>query len=322
MNFLLNDLVRNPWIEYWSQHAGILAPVTLPRHLYRGEPGCYETTLCGEERPDIYNLEDGRELSAEDRIRLQHLKAFLLRQLKLKDDYDLTENEALGFLQHYGLPTNLIDFSGDLPCACAFAASGNEAFGRIAVMQWPESSRVVTAHRFWDHPWANRAQRQKAVGISVVKGLNNLKSDAARTRLGLKWYQFPKSDAERVHFRTKKAELLHHGNDESAGFLRLHITEYVEAYGKLSPNLTDWLLRRIPIAARCFMVKAFELPEVVVNFRYTNHLPAFRPDVETLCSLRYWSSAHPDCSFDRMENWKWPEVGAITADPRTYHPDL
>ncbi len=48
--------------------------------------------------------------------------------------------------------------------AAAFAASGQrEPVGRIAVMQWPEPSRYVTIDQFWDHPWANRAQRQKAV---------------------------------------------------------------------------------------------------------------------------------------------------------------
>jgi hypothetical protein len=155
-----------------------------------------------------------------------------------------------------------------------------------------------------------------------VKGLNNLKSEAAKSCLGLKWYQFPVTEEERIHFAAKKAELLQDRDDESGGFLRFHLTEYVEAHGKLSQTLTEWLLSKIPIAAHCFMVKAFELPDVVLNFRHTDYLPNFRPEVEALCSLRYWSSDYPDYSFDRMGRWKWPEVGAIGADPRTYHPDF
>lgn len=328
VEFLYNDAIRDPWIEPWSsRQSGIIAPEVLPRYLCRGESGCFETTLCGEDRPDAYLVKDGseRRLTSDDRTNLRHLPGALLWQLQHKEDYNLNAHEALGFLQHYGLPTRLTDFSADLPCALAFAASGQrEPVGRITVMQWPESepSRYVTIHQFWDHPWANRAQRQKAVGVSTVKGLDDLKSDLTRSRLGLKWYQFPVGDDERDHFQAKKVELLNYRDDEVAGFLRFHITEYVEARGKFSPTLTDWLLSKIPIAAHAFLVKEFDLPDVVVNFRTTDHLPNFRTEVETLCSLRYWSADHLDRSFPRRENWKWPEVGVTTADPRTYHPDL
>ena len=104
--------------------------------------------------------------------------------------------------------------------------------------------------------------------------------------------------------------------------MRFHITEYVETNGKLSPALTDWLLAKIPTAAYAFLVKKGDLSDVVVNFRATETIPDFRKEAEQCCSLRYWSTDHPDCSWSRMKNWKWPDIGVIAVDPRTYHPDL
>ena len=40
-------------------------------------------------------------------------------------------------------------------------------------------------------------------------------------------------------------------NDPSAGFVRHHVTEYVEAHGKFSQQLTDWLLESVPLMPRC-----------------------------------------------------------------------
>ena len=38
--------------------------------------------------------------------------------------------------------------------------------------------------------------------------------------------------------------------------------------------------------------------------------------------LQHWGADFADHSFDRRENWQWPNVGTITADPRTYHADI
>ena len=122
-NFLLERQIRDPWERYWvPRDSGVLALADLPKHLYRGEPGCYESTICSEQRPQCYRLKRGPALNADDRKRLNHLKGALLWQLRHKQDYCLSLDQALGYLQHYGLPTNIIDFTGDLPVALAFAA--------------------------------------------------------------------------------------------------------------------------------------------------------------------------------------------------------
>ena len=148
---------------------------------------------------------------------------------------------------------------------------------------------------FTDHPWAERAQRQAAFGVVPPEGLTDLKSDAARSRLGLRWYEFPVTPSEHDYLGGKSQDLLRWTDDPSAGFLRFHITEFVEAHGKLSPELTDWLLDQVPIAPYCYLAESFEGREAVVYFRSAKDLPTYDESAEREHSLRYWSSAHPDC---------------------------
>jgi hypothetical protein len=58
----------------------------------------------------------------------------------------------------------------------------------------------------------------------------------------LTWYEFDILPAEKTFYADRYGDLLGEYNDPSAGFLRYYITVYVEAFGKLSPDLTAWLL--------------------------------------------------------------------------------
>jgi hypothetical protein len=172
------------------------------------------------------------------------------------------------------------------------------------------------------HPWAERAQRQAAFGVVLADELADLKSEAARSRLNIKWYEFEILPSERDFFKDIHQALVREQDDPSAGFLRFHVTEYVESSGKLSPMLTDWLLDRVPIAPYCYLVEAFEGTEVVVYYRGSAALRAFDKAAEAEYSRRYWSSAYDDHSFERMRNFGLPAPGSIVADPRSYHPGI
>jgi hypothetical protein len=132
-----------------------------------------------------------------------------------------------------------------------------------------------------------------AFQLSVARyGLNQLR------------YEFPVSECDHNCFFRKSQELLQWIDDPSAGFLRFHITEFVEAHGKFSPELTDWLLDRVPIAPYCYMAETFERDEVVVYFRSAKDLPAYDKTTEREHSRRYWSSAYPECSSgDVLKNF-------------------
>jgi hypothetical protein len=187
------------------------------------------------------------------------------------------------------------------------------------MLQASEAAKVVS---FVGHPWAERAQRQAAFGVVPMLGLFDLKSQPARLRMDLQWFEFPVSPSDHDYFCAKYADLLRWTDDPSAGFLRFHITEFIEANGKVSPELTDWLLERVPVAPYCYVAKSFEGKYVVVNFRSAKDLKAFDESTERAYSQRYWSSAHPEChSEDRLVQFAWSPVGEITYDPRTYHAD-
>ena len=321
--FLLGEQARHPVEKTWVKTpSGIVVPQEVPTYLYRGECGEFETTFSNLQRPGTYVLKDGRRLSDIDRKALRQLILGLAHLFVDKKVYELDEPQAYGLFQHYGLPTPLIDFTGELGRAFAFAALGGAKVGRVAEMHLLKASAVAKVVSFVGHPWAERAQRQAAFGVVPMGELFDLKSGSARLNMDIRWFEFPVSQSDQDYFDAKYVDLLRWTNDPSAGFLRFHITEFIQASGKLSPELTDWLLERVPVAPYCYIAKSFEGEDVVVNFRSAEDLKNFDETTERTHSQLYWSSAHPGChSKDRLSKFEWSPVGEITYDPRTYHPD-
>ena len=313
---------RTPEQMWVKTSSGLSVPHEVPRFLFRGECGQFEATQPGIYRPESYRLKSGLRLSKEDCSTLQELIPRLAERLTDPFDYANSPDFAIGLLQHYGLPTWLIDLTSDPVSAFAFAACGNSKVGRICVVPF-QACRLT--HRLVDltrHPWAERPQRQEAYGLVLGDELTDLKSGAARMHFGVSWYEFPISSEDRECLSTKHQDLIEIDNDPSAGLLRYHITEYVEKYQKFSPILTDWFLERIPIAPRCLMVRKFEGADVISRLRPLTALPQFAKPFEKERSRLYWSTASQESSWDRMKNWTWPPEGSIATDPRTYHADL
>lgn len=139
-DFLLNRYVIEPGERFWLEtESGLAIPHHAPQYLFRGECGEFETTKCGIQRPDAYNLKDGRLLSARDLAVLHDLIPDLADTFS-EVPYRLDEHSAIGLLQHYGLPTCMVDFTARLGYAFAFAAAGNATVGLVAVMPSHEPS--------------------------------------------------------------------------------------------------------------------------------------------------------------------------------------
>jgi hypothetical protein len=316
----LNRYAMEPRQQLWLEtESGLAVPHYAPGYLFRGECGEFDTTKSDIRRPGASQLKDGRLLSARDLSVLEDLIPCLAHTFS-EAPYSLDEHSAIGLLQHYGLPTWMIDFTARLGYAFAFAAAGSAAVGRVAVMPLRAFSETRGVVNLTNHQWAERPRRQAAFGVITTAELPNLKSEVARSRLNLSWYEFPVSIADRDYLKAKYDDLVGWSNDPSAGFVRFHITEYVEAHGKFSPELTDWLLERIPIAPRCYRIMGFEAEKVVLSHLGASALSSYDEAKEAVRSRRYWSSAYGECSWDRMKGWVWPQEGSITADPRTYHP--
>ena len=318
--YILGQYSLQPNAYVWDQSpSGLLYPRELPSYLFRGECGDFETTTDGARRLRGEVLAGEFRLSNMDAVELAKLVCSLGKRL-YREPFGLDRMGAVGLLQHYRLPTRMVDFTANLNYALAFAVIGTSSTGRVAVM--PRAQQSVRIVDLMAHPWAERAQRQGAYGVVMTDELADLKSEAARSRLNVKWYQFPIVPPDRDRFKATYQELLRESDDPSAGFLRFLITEYVEAFGKLSLMLTEWLLEHVPIAPYCYRVEAYEGKEVVVFYRGSGALPAYNKDAEVEHSRRYWSSAFVDSSFERMKEFVWPEPGLIVADPRTYHPEV
>jgi hypothetical protein len=234
---------------------------------------------------------------------------------------DLSRQDAFALLQHYGMPSWIVDFTSDVGLAFAFAGHGKCDVGRLAVLSYvPKQAGPIV--ELFAHPWAERAQRQAAYGVIMdPHDICDLKSVAVRNRLNIGWYEFRILPPEKELCESRVQELLRQPDDPSAGFLRYYITRYVEAFQKLSPTLTEWLLEHVVIAPYCCIVAAHEGKEAVVYFRGSECLPKFDRDVEIGWSRRYWSAACGDDSRQRVVGFVMPPPGQYFVDPRTYHPE-
>jgi hypothetical protein len=318
--YILGQYALQPNAHVWGQSAsGLVYPRELPSHLFRGECGQFENTTHSLERLRIPAEAGECQLSKADVAQLGTIIDWIACRLREGLD-SLDWPSAFALLQHYHLPTRIVDFTGRLDVAFAFAAIGESSTGRLAVLPYA-SCQPTQVLELFAHPWAERAQRQAAYGIVMSDELTDLKSEAARSRLNIKWYEFKILPPERDFCEGPYRELLREPNDPSAGFLRFYITIYVEAFGKLSPMLTDWMLKNVPIAPYCYLVDAIEEKESVVYHRGSDALPAFDRDAETERSRRYWSLAYDDRSEERIKDWVTPQPGSIFCDPRTYHPE-
>lgn len=306
----------------WDQTAsGLVYLREVPGCVFRGECGEYPTT-----KPSVARLPECHELAKADVMKLAHMSDWIAARLR-EEREELSWAEACALLQHYGMPSRIVDFTGDLGLAFAFAAHGRHSTGRLAILPYAHGHRARMLE-LYAHPWAERAQRQAAFGVVMdPHEVNDLKADAVRTRLNIKWYEFDILPSEKEYCEKIVQGVLRERNDPSAGFIRHYINLYVEAFGKLSPKLTEWLLgkqggpSRIPIAPHCYFVDAVEERSAVVYFRGADALPEFNEATETERSRRYWSIDHGDRSEERIKDGVLLSPGVILWDPRTYHPD-
>jgi hypothetical protein len=323
-DFLMHEYLQELPARVWRQGPfGLLAPDWAPKYLFRGECGDYPTTLAGVYRSGAYSLRDGRRLTPADQDVLGELLPLLARRFS-DTDYSLDEHSAIGLLQHYGLPTWLVDFTYDAGHAIAFAATGSGTVGRMCVLPtaYLPARGPIAAVDLTEHRWCERPRRQRAFGVIMPRDYPDLKNREVRRASQIRWYEFPISDEDRSLVRERYANLVRLDDDPSAGFLRHHLTEYVEARGKLSPLLTDWLLAHVPIVPRCAEVIRFDGSDVVVHHRPSSVIGEVDVAIEENWSRRYWSTAYVDSSWDRMTDWKWPPIGTVYADPRTLHRSL
>lgn len=145
--------------------------------------------------------------------------------------FGLTKDEALGFLQHYGFPTDVFDFSPSARTARFFSHHGctNQAIGTIGAFLTREMRHKFAITSLFRHPFAERPRRQVAYAARPKIGSFDLKDSNNDGLFTSRWYRFKKSKEDiawamekRCEVYPTEAELAHFFGEEVDDFFSSH----------------------------------------------------------------------------------------------------
>jgi FRG domain len=226
----------------------------LPHFLFRGERGEWTHTLSSLDR----HWHGG--VSPEAWGELDNITAFIMQVPLPKQRLD--PKLAGAFAQHYGLPTQVFDFTADISIATFFAGdSSGPPFasprGCIAVLDVAEALRGPCAlFDLRNRPESRRAQKQKAFGLIhsgfMVDDFEDLKRPEISNKLGLKWLRFGHCPGEHLFLESLglPIDLLDHTNDEFAIIPQLTVDAYTTLNGPILVETATILARNIPNVGR------------------------------------------------------------------------
>jgi hypothetical protein len=171
------------------------------------------------------------------------------RTLQLKVDLieflSISSAQAIGFLQHYGMPTEVLDFTSE-PLVAAYFASGADIGSVGLVAAVPDSDPLHELAEFEDlthHPMALRPRVQRAFTF-YSEELDDLKSDLSVEKLMVQWFSFVMTSGDtkyrnanallrqEANFTTSQIDILDAHIDPFAGVIQLLLDSY--------PKVDDW----------------------------------------------------------------------------------
>jgi len=256
------------------------------KFLFRGErTDRFSTTISALDRVD---LNDRLPQKCREVIKqcVQHA------HIELQEFLDLCPGLAMGFLQHYELPTKLIDFTSSTEVAAYFAAQGNvNSGGLFAVVPRDLESDLAEVQDLSKHSKATRAHRQR--GFSVFsKRYKDLKSNDARSNLNIHWYQFFLTEDDKELF-SGGDDLLDVCTDRMSGVVQFLIDDF----GKMNDWSAKWLADHVvaaPFLSRVIKQDGMGRPTTIelasagqTGFNYDIL-------VERVNNYRIWSNVYPD----------------------------
>ncbi len=200
-----------------------------PDFVFRGESGAYKRTLSSMARLT------GSDRAMEDVARI---RARLVTDFREK--CGLEPKEAIGFLQHYGYPTDYIDVTSDVSVAASFASSlraGDE--GAICILPTKPLVEREALIDLRQHSLAPRPRLQSAFAVHLP-AYQDLKSPAAVEALQLTWIEFRFTEVDEARF-VPDFVLLDARADQVAGLVWLLIGDCA----KFSDEAAALLSKRI-----------------------------------------------------------------------------
>jgi hypothetical protein len=298
-----------------TTETGVRLPHFAPAYLYRGECGLFRET-----KSSLVRLGDEPDWTVEDLDRFAHLLYALTHRFQ-RPAYDETEKNAEGLLQHYGVPTQVLDFTASPEIAAAFAAASAAGAGRICVLAIQRSSGIKIVN-YAEHKLAGRALKQEAFGIAPNRdSFHDFKSKEAAAFITAEWLEFPVTTNDVTFCRPAYEWLMDVVSDPGAGIVRFEIYGYVARYGKLPPRIVNLLTRPegVPMVPRCHRVVGVDegTSEVI-----TNHEPPSTVSFDAACE-RAWTRAEWSGSIDPVNTYFGQSIptepGAVFAFPITLH---
>lgn len=214
--------------------------VAAPAYLFRGESTLYSTTTA-----TIQRVPTDQSLTERARNLLPGLSNLIAAELG--EFLSLSQMDSVGFAQHYGLPTELIDLTASPQIAGYFASSGQPGDrGLVGVFPTEKLSQFSTLIDLRNHEKAYRPRLQQAFAIYHRK-YTDLKSDECVAQLESNWFGFTMTEEDKAVFGAD-TKILDAHTDSVAGALQLVIDSMISEHGKLPDELALWLSERIAVA--------------------------------------------------------------------------
>jgi hypothetical protein len=303
----------------WGQ-PDFLHSHSVKKYIFRGERGDRPTTVSSWERLE------GTSLDEKDKNQLNNLVGTIADWLSSdKSGFKLNQPDAYGLVQHLGLPTHYIDFTGNPEVAIAFAVGGPESsskkVGRVCVLEVPAAITRGQVAEFCNARWCVRAERQVAYGYSPLPKCGDLKSPQAKADHGVVgWFEFTIQPDDRVRLGEEHAALLKTSTDPVAGLLRHRVNCYVAENGKLRTPVVDFCARKVPMVPLVGRLDTLSDGQQEVVFLPPCAPPDWNEGAERKCSLRYWSEGFRETLGREYFSTPRPDSSGIWVHAATYHP--
>lgn len=215
-------------------HSGNQVRTDAPAYLFRGESIDYSTTTSS-----MHRMKNCKALPPEVKNTIEQVSINV--NMELQRCLELDPNLSAGFLQHYGMPTELLDLSSDLDVAAYFASGGGIGnTGLICVVPLSTASRnsIVVDLRY--HPRAVRPRRQSAFALKHRRHID-IKDNDCISELELVWLSFELQEQDILRSREKQHHLLDAHTDKFAGIIQLIMNSIL----KIDDHAAKWLSDKI-----------------------------------------------------------------------------
>lgn len=250
IRFICNNYPENKLIEVSSIEieTGESLESLFPAHLYRGEAISYPTSTSS-----LYRVKTDPSLSIEFKEKINNICKKI--NLELQKFAGISPIHSEAFIQHYGLPTTLLDVTSSLDIAAHFASDSKIGeTGLICVLSYENMDRDTNIIDLRNHHYALRPRWQQALAFSHNYFLD-LKSTTCIKRLKLKWFSFILNETDINQYKVKD-EILDAHKDKFAGQIQL----IVDSFEKQEDKIAKWLSENITPAP--FVAKTIDYYDI------------------------------------------------------------